>query len=258
VVAESFFSLPLMVVASAACWCGERAGGRLWILTVFGWLVFGTWLVFSPIPHLRYLWPGLAAFAVVLGVCLSRFYGWAREEGRPWLCASALAVALACVASALGTTARHLAYGDATLLSLEWSRWKGLDAVRTGRHLSDQQAAVRHLQAWTRPEEEVATLGFSFELQYLSKRPIRSLPQLVDLGAWNPGQLPRRLVLTPAVGSLIFLPPAGIRWFERNTQFAARIGGYSFYRVTGAYPDRPGILLATRVAHRAHPVAQRR
>jgi hypothetical protein len=254
VVGASFLPIPLMVLATAVSWRIDTRGGPLWILTTFGWLLFGAWLIVAPEPHLRYLWPGMASFAVVLGLGLARSYQWAREEGQPLARASALAVALACVVAGLGTTTRHVAYGDLTLITAEWSRWKGLDPVPTGRWLSHQRAAVRYLEEWSPPDETVAALGYGLDLRYLSDRPLFGLGQLVRRGDGKPEELPRRLVLTPVVGSFVFLRPAGVRWFQENTRLDARVGGYSFYRVTGTYPRDPMAKLVSWDAHRHHPV----
>ena len=113
--------------ATTAYWLAARhevLGARSMILVALGWTVWLFWCVAAPHPHLRYLWPSLATFAVPAGLSLGalfdhRFEGPSRRHG--------LRIAIGCVALCLVANGclgglRGGLVGDMNLLTWEWAR----------------------------------------------------------------------------------------------------------------------------------------
>jgi hypothetical protein len=144
--------------------------------------------------------------------------------------------------------------GDVTLLMAEWSGVAATYPYRAFESLRTQRAAARYLRERVPPTETVGVIGFSRPMRYLTKRRVLSIDELVKLGEWSAGSFPERLLVTPTVGTYLFLPASGVWWFKKNCEVEASFGGYWFYRVTGTYPAQPGMLKATVSPHRFHPI----
>jgi hypothetical protein len=262
VIGESFMSPALLVLATLIVWVTLRgsknpASSASAVLIVSGWLLWLAWMTRSPLAHLRYLWPALACFAVVLGTGLARLHAWgvSRDEPAPRL--AALVLALSCVVTGLGSTLRALAHGEGNILSWEWSRETPIDYFRRFQHLHDQRAAAQFLRDHANDDQTIGVLGLDMELRYLTGRRLIPLKTLGDNNAWkDPQHLPRRLVLTPMIGSYMYLTPAGYRWIEENCTLEAQFGHYCFYRVTGAYPKDPAVLQPSIVYQPPAPLAR--
>jgi hypothetical protein len=262
VIGESFLPPALLVLATLVAWVMLRGAGTTAfaapaVLIASGWLLWLAWITRSPIAHLRYLWPALACFAVVLGLGLTRLHAWGVTHDEPVPRVAALLLALACVVTALGSTLRALAQGDANILSWEWSRETPIDYFRRFQHLHDQRAAAQYLRQHVSNDQTVAVLGLDMELRYLTGRHIVPLNTLSRDGAWtDPHRLPDRIVLTPMIGSYMYLTPAGYRWVDENCRLEAQFGRYCFYRVTGAYPKDPAVLETHVVYQPPAPLAK--
>jgi hypothetical protein len=262
VIGESFMTPALLVLATVVGWLltknGDRAASSAPALLILcGWLLWMAWIARSPIPHLRYLWPALACFAVVLGLGLARLHAWGVAHEEPVARIASLVLALTCIVTGLGSTLRDLAQGDANILSWEWSRETPLDYFRRFQHLSDQRAAAQYLRDHANPDETIGVLGLDVELKYLTGRRLVPLQSLSNGNAWKDTQrLPRRLMLTPMVGSYMYLSPSGYQWIEKNCVLEAQFGRYCFYRVTGPYPNDPAVLKMSVVHQPPAPLAR--
>jgi hypothetical protein len=248
VAAERFFGLPLLVAAIAlALWLGQQPprDARLRVLAVFGALVWLLWIVYAPRAHLRYLWLGLASFALVLGFGLGSWYERGSASGRR----AAAALGVACLLGGAITTARHLAVGDLNVVFWEWQERVPLEPVagspdrEPGRHQQDMAQRVASL-----PPGDVVAADHPVELEFLSRRSLLSLDAVTRQQAGLPRVLPSWIVVTPHLGRRLHLRPGGWSWIEHNCQLEARFGDYALYRVVGEYPrsldnlrPRPGV-----------------
>jgi hypothetical protein len=263
VIGESFMSPALLVLATLVGWIiargnNQRSSTIASILIPCGWLLWIAWLARSPIPHLRYLWPALACFAVVLGFGLAHLHEWGQAQHQPVARIAALTIALACILSGIASTLRDLVHGEGNILSWEWSRETPADYYRRFQYVTDQRAAAHYLRDQPTPNEDIGVVGLDMELRYLTGRRLIPLQSFAKGDAWkDPAHLPRRLMISPMVGSYLYLRPQGHRWIEENCTLEAQFGRYSFYRVTGPYPPDPAALNLDAVRQPPHPLSKR-
>ena len=253
-IAQSFMPFAMAVLASIA-WIRARAGVvrplGVDALLAFGWLMELAWLVQAPIPHLRYLWPALVAFACVGLLALILLL---RSAGRSGGAVVALGFAL--LATGYLDGARSFLHGETDILSWELSR-----EMRYGlqygpfRHRQYQRAIVRRLLEIP-PDEPVASIGFNTALAYLTRRTVVPIQAYypegggMSLVTWrppaaNPPVRPRWLVITPMVNRY----PAGYLghelydWIQANCRVADRQGPYVLYEVVGSFPETADVFL---------------
>lgn len=257
ILAESHMPLFLMTLATLVAsliliWEGWVSRMAVWtILIPFGWLLWAAWLMRAPYAHLRYLWPALAAFAVVIGLGLGRLYQWGQETGRTEARLSALIIAVTFVFSGLGSGVRNILHGNGNLLSFEWERSSTVNRLSRFQYLRDQLAAVDYLRSHFTPDETIGIIGLNHELRYLTNRRLFHVNDFRHLD-----QLPKRLMVSPIVGTYIYLKPDGYRWIEENCVLEAQFGGYSFYRVIGTYPKNLDLFRTKLRAQPANPLSK--
>ncbi len=250
-VGESLMPLfvPVLVTAGWLWARGRtRAPGGPDALLVFAWLLLGAWLVQPMVPHLRYLWPAIAVFALVGALALIVLHHeLADRDGRPALRLAVPVVGLAVLAGGYIGGVRSYLKSDSDVLSWEWSR-EARYSLQHGplRPIRSQRAIVERLKSIP-PEEPIATVAFDTALSYLTRRSI------VPVSTYYPGQggelvvfrperagldKPRWLVVTPIVNAYpaTHLAPRLHRWMEENCRLEAREGPYALYRVVGPYP----------------------
>jgi len=258
-VANAFLPLPFLVATTIGYVFLDRMKRTVGMdvpemgvqLLWFGWLSWGMWVLRSPIPHLRYLWPALAAFAFVLGICLAALHAWGKLRNRSLAVTAALLLSLTFVVTGCVSTLRHLLMGEANLLLWEWSHEAPLTRFRRLHHLNSQHQMAGYLRRHVAEDEVVGVLGLDLELTFLSGRTVRPFEWYRQRGMWGPEHLPLRLLVPPMVGTYLHLDPHAIPWIEANCKLLAQFGAYSLYEVTGRYPDDPDILdLSFRPAHR--------
>jgi hypothetical protein len=265
VIAQGFMPLPLMLGATL---CGglilreyratrdPARGLPFWAaLLPFAWLSTLAWLIQTPIPHLRYLWPALASFGLMFGLGLAAFERWAREHGKAGGRVLLLLVSLSIVVMSVGSTVRDLVHGESNILSWEWAGQSERTYYTRFRHMMHQRAAVKYLESTSRPEERILALVRDKELGYLAGRDVLELDVLKAKKQWHPSELPRRLVMTPIMGNLLFLSAEGRAWLEHNCQVEASFGQYTFYKVLGEYPADPDVLAGRMGKYAGHPLA---
>jgi hypothetical protein len=85
-------------------------------LLPFAWLSTLAWLIQTPIPHLRYLWPALASFGLMLGLGLAAFEHRSRERGTAGTRVLLLALAMSSLLMSAGSTLRHLVHGESNII----------------------------------------------------------------------------------------------------------------------------------------------
>jgi hypothetical protein len=118
-----------------------------------------------------------------------------------------------------------------------------------------QREAVQHLLRTTAPGDRVLALVRDKELGYLAGRDVLELDVLKSRKLWDPRKLPRRLVMSPIMGNLLFLSAEGRAWLEQNCQLEASFGQYVFYKVLGEYPRDPAVLSGGVGKYTGHPLA---
>lgn len=253
VIANSHFPFPLLVATTVlGCWLG-RIGmcdrRRIRLLLLFGWILWVVWVLKVPSahPHLRYLWPSLAAFAAVLGIGLARWHANARESGDLFGQMSTIAIGTACVWIGLATTSRAFFMADSTRLFMEWrERMPVQVAFPVFKYCANQRAMATYIGSLP-VGEEIAVLDFAKEIEFLSGRELHSLHWYASKGLWNKADLPRRILVTMHTGTRVHLSPEAQLWFLENCTVEAQFGSYKLYRVHGEYPEDPGLF---RLSHR--------
>jgi hypothetical protein len=241
VMANGFLPFPLLALASAALpWVAPsdtRERHALAILLGFGWLLWLAWLGIAPIPHLRYLWPALAAFAVVLGLGLAALSESARRSGRRAAGAAALAVGLACLFTGCASTLRNLLVGESSFVIWEWRELIPLASIDPARARAQQEMA-EHLRRMP-VQRRIGVLGVGLELELLAGRPLPPLHQYATV--WNSERMPTHVLTTPHLGRLVHVAPEATLWLRENCRPAVHFGGYALCRVTGEYPPDPAL-----------------
>jgi hypothetical protein len=249
-VGQDHLALVVVVGITAAWWCwarrrvtDSRAGD---VLVVFGWLEGLAWCIRAPIPHLRYLWPSLAAFAAVGGLVLAAAFRAAVEVDSRVLRRGALTVALACVVSGYLEGSRIYLHGESDLLSWEYQRATP-QTLQYGpfKYLLAQHAVVQHIRELP-SQDGIATLDLDTALAFQTRRPI--LPILcyyreqasyyIPRPLGDQPRFPRWIVITPMVNRFpsSHYPAKLHEWMLRNCRLEANYGPYLLYEVLGSYP----------------------
>jgi hypothetical protein len=265
VIAQGFMPFPLMLGATlvGALLLREYRHTRdparglpFWAgLLPFAWLSTLAWLVKTPIPHLRYLWPALASFGLMLGLGFAAFERRSRERGTAGTRVLMLVLALSSLLASAGSTLRHLVHGESNILSWEWAGQSEAAYFTRFRYVIHQREAVQHLVRTTAPNERVLALVRDKELGYLAGRDVLEVDVLRSRKQWDPRTLPRHLVMSPIMGNLLFLSDEGRAWLEKNCELEASFGQYAFYKVVGQYPSDPAVLTARTGKYAGHPLA---
>jgi hypothetical protein len=242
--ANRFLPLPLLAGATLlAAWLG-RVGfdtrERLRALIWFGWLSWASWIVIAPIPHLRYLWPGLAAFSCVLGFGLGQLYQRGQLRDLPALRIGALLIGITCLATGCGSALRHIVVGDLNLVTWEWREFIARGSAGYG-HLRQQAKMADYLRRLP-PQERVGVLDHPVELEFLSGRPLDEIGWHLERWSQSGEPPPRRILATPHLGKRVYLPPEAWRWLRSNCELEVRFGAHQLFRVVGEYPSKIGVL----------------
>lgn len=231
----------------------DSRGGTF--LLIAGWLMWGAWIVQSPIPHLRYLWPGLACFAAVAGIELAVLYQKVSASGPPGAKQGLLLLSLGFLVTGYMEGARTMERGDGDVLSWEWHRATA-HSLQFGsfRAIRSQKSFVQRLKQI--PEQDrIASAGFDTALSYLTRRPVYHLgcyyPDRADrygdylgIEGLRGGPMPRWIIVTPylyLMPSCQLNPPLQ-RWIEQNCRLADKFGPYALYEVTGSFPTDSEVL----------------
>ena len=245
VMANGFMPVPLLVSASfAAHWIGQRDPAlerATRLLSCFGWLAWLAWLWIAPLPHLRYLWPSLAAFSILLGLALASAYDWGARNASAPVRVAALSIAASCLALSTAVTYRNLALGDLNFLTWEWAEAAPLSTRADFRLAGKQRRMARYLRGLP-ADTEVASLDFALELEFLSGRRLPTLQELATREAWRTGERPTLLLTTTHLGRRGQLHPSAGPYLREHGALEARFGPYALWRVNGPFPTDLGIL----------------
>ncbi len=262
-IAHSEAALPLLaLITIGSLWLAQRErgagtlGSAARLLVGFGWLGWSVWLVFSPLPFLRYLWPALPAFWLAGGLLLAATFAATRE---PWLRVLCLATVVAALGAQLATSLHSFARGSSTRLAEHWSAAPDMGMFFPASVRKSEQAAARFLHEKVPPLADIGVFEQPYALRYLSERRVRWMPSFErPLSDTERAALPRWLVLTPAVGAQLHFTGAGYAWFESDCRLAAQFDGFAIYQVEGDYPRDLRVLHRSKIARAQHPLAAER
>lgn len=253
-ISQSFMPFAVAILASVGWFRARERVARPQgadALLAFGWLVTLAWLTQGPIPHLRYLWPALAAFACVGVLALALLLQSAARSA-----AAVLAIGIALLATGYLDGARAFLHGESDILSWELSR-ETRYSLQYGpfRHREYQRAIVRRLLQIP-PEQPVATIGFATTLSYLTRRTVvpvwayypgegKEASVTWRPAAANPPVRPRWILAIPMVNRY---PGAHVNrrlddWIRANCRVAHTQGPYVLYEVLGPFPATADMFL---------------
>lgn len=224
------------------------------LLAATGVVLFAGWLFRAPIPHLRYLLPSLFCFAVLGGLTLSRVAAAAASRGNLRQLLLCTLLALACMVGGIAATLRSLVMSDSDYASWEWANEMPFDYFRRFEARGEQA----RIAAFLRDElpAEARIYGYlPYALRYLARRPIVA----VDLGFEPTDQQVRSqrfVVLSPAVGTYLYLNAGAQGWLLENAVLHKEIGRYSVYRLHDGPDSALNKLKPLRTNYEGHPASK--
>jgi hypothetical protein len=225
------------------------------LLAVTGCTLLIGWLLRAPIPHLRYLFPALFCFATLAVICLKNAASLAMEQGsaKQWFLCQL--IALACVVGSLGTSLRSIVMADSDIASWEWSREVPFDYYRRFVASSQQKDAANYINNVI-PPDSIIYSHVPYALRYMTNRAIVD----IDRPAFNKinnVSLRRYLVLTPSVGTYLYMNPKFATWLQTNAVLQAEMGRYSFYLLPPGGDNEIKALNLVRTNYEGHPNSKR-
>jgi hypothetical protein len=251
-IAQSFLPLVLCVLVTIG-WLRARSliikPQGIDALLAFAWMAMLVWMLMAPIPHLRYIWPALAAFAVVGAFSMAMLS--IKHALHP---GNVLAIGLAIIATGYLDGARTYLHGESDILSWQLNRETGY-SLQFGpfRQLQYQQAIVARIEQLP-TDQAIATLGFNTALSFITRRtivPVKAYyPSEGKQGAvfWKPAEAsppirPRFILSIPFVNRYPngYMSHQLYAWLKANTRVVDRQGPYVLYEVTGTFPDTPEV-----------------
>jgi hypothetical protein len=262
-IGEAFLAVPWLLLASVVpFWVlpGEDGEARspqrrfAMIVLLMGWGIWLWWHINAPIAFLRYIWIGLACFAVLLGDGLERLYRAADHLGLQWVKITCLLVAIVFVGSGTATTLRSVVMGDQDAEIWEWQREMRIDFFRRFEAIKSQQAVMAYIRDKIPASEEIVTASLPFTMRYLTGRPVVVVSEFITKPAREDRKV--HLVLTPMYGLWFFPRRPVAEWLETHARLEAEWGRYSLYEVSAAELVRAGPeFKAIMVAYEGHPLS---
>jgi hypothetical protein len=230
----------LLIVALIGTWLNglpkerdptaERSSDLSGLLLFMGLAMLLAWIVIAPIPHLRYLWPGIACIWLSAAVLLLQHWQVVQRTALR-LMFHALVVA-ACIYG-LTTGVVSLADGDSLSLAYQAAGASPLPPVQSGQ-IFRAAADQRLLAAYVAGRSGSASFyGFvpqvSYPITYLSGRGVLPLSALGGGGE-------RYLVITPGDYRVWHPGPAFDGWARTYTRPAFVSGGFAALRILDGAP----------------------
>jgi hypothetical protein len=250
---QSFMPFVMAVLISIG-WFQTRQGVKkpygVDALLAFAWLAMLAWLFEAPIPHLRYLWPALAAFSVVGMFALALLLQTqARHVG------NVLMVGFALLVTGYFDGIRIFKNGESDILSFELNRESSYsNDYRPFSQVQYQRAIVSRLLKIP-PDEPIATYtDYDVALSFLTRRTVVPVDSYYSgeinkrYVVWRPAAenssiRPRWIVGTPMLNHKLnkFSSNQLNNWIKENCRVAERQGPYVLYEVIGSFPEKPDI-----------------
>jgi hypothetical protein len=265
-IGQSFGPLVLMVLASVLPFyfrSPEPAVARFsTLLIASAWMLALGWVLRSPIPHLRYLWPSLMCLAIPAGLALVQIHDQARREGRSPMALICVIVATACLAGGLLGTARSLVLSEGDVISFEWSREMGVDYFQRFQARRDEADVAQYLKTQLPPDGQVYSV-LPYKLLYLTHRPIIDIRSIYGSkerekrAAVGGRPTPKYVVIPPEVGTYFYMTPEADAWYRTHAKLVAQFGRYSIYFIEGDWPEDQELLRLHRASYLRHPLSDR-
>ena len=218
-------------------------------LLIFAWLLYLSWVAVTPIPHLRYLFPSSAAFGIAGGLVLVTIVE--RAESLKLLVTTVLVVLL------LGSYVRvadEFMVGEYDLISWNWNGRSRRSELKSLRASQFERKTVNYIKTEIPEEDTIATIGFNTSLAFLTKRDIRPIEAhytMLSENLWlnykpeDKPAMPRWIVSTTFSdyfrGKKLSLEFD--QWLRANCELVEDFQSHRIYRVTGAFPADPMVVL---------------
>ncbi|HUQ38269.1 MAG TPA: hypothetical protein VM144_18010 [Aestuariivirga sp.] len=222
------------------------------LLFIIGIVLWTSWMLRSPIPHLRYIWPALACFAILLGFLLVQLLRDALKSGEWKKVVFCQITALALIITGIAGSTRNIVMGETNYMSWEWSGEMSRDYFRRFQHVQDQIAAFDYVKNQI-PADATILSYVPFGLRYKTGRPIlNAITELPD--AANGRKF--YLVLPPDVGTYLYLDAGSYGWITENSDLRAQFGRYSIYELRTLPPAGSDLLNLARTNYVGHPLSK--
>lgn len=231
-VLNEYISLPLAVFITAIAfisWNGRELQ-ELKVLLVTGWMMLFAWLFFSPIPHLRYIWPALFYIFIYGGQELGMLYVWANKKDNFILKRMIFIVSFSVLLTGGFFGVSQIAQGNSDLLSFEWSRESELLPFRRFRHIQDQNAIKKYIKTNVPENEVLGILYSSITMKYLTGHDYIG-PLEWKAGLFSNAKLPDRLIIDPLIGSYLYPDPTDWAYLIENSEIEYRSGDYYILKI---------------------------
>ena len=222
------------------------------LLFITGVVLWTSWMLRSPIPHLRYIWPALACFAILLGFLLVQLLLSALESGEWKKVVFCQVIALVLIMTGIAGSTRNIVMGETNYMSWEWSGEMSRDYFRRFQHVQDQTAAYAYIKNDI-PANAAILFYVPYGLRYKTGRAIldghADLPNTTNGGTFY-------LVLTPDIGTYLYMDPGSFTWIAENSDLRAQFGRYSIYELRSLPPAGSGLLRMPRTNYVGHPLSK--
>jgi hypothetical protein len=222
------------------------------LLFITGIVLWSSWMLRSPIPHLRYVWPALACFAILLGYLLVQLLRNALESKEWKKVVFCQITALALIMTGIAGSTRNIVMGETNYISWEWSGEMGRDYFRRFQHVQDQTAAYDYVKNEI-PADAAVLSYIPYGLRYKTGRPILNahagLPDTTNGATFY-------LVLTPDIGTYLYMDPGSYNWITENSDLRAQFGRYSIYQLRSLPPAGSSLLRMPRTNYKGHPLSK--
>jgi hypothetical protein len=239
--------------ANPAAGDDERPVSFETLLVVTGLILLAAWMLRAPIPHLRYALPGLFCLAAAGALALQRLASGYLESGAGMRLLACQCLCLACAIGSVASLARSVALSDSDYLSWEWSHEMAHDYFQRFESVADQRRVAAFIRDRTEADARLYSL-LPYALRYMSNRPVVDISQLDSQASTSQVRYARRyVVLTPTIGTYLYLRPESAIWIEQNTRLVTQFGRYSIYELD-AGTDMDLLNIKTdRNIYRGHP-----
>ena len=227
-------AIAVSIVPYYACSNLFRFRQYLILALAAAWALLSFWLFLSPIPHLRYIWPALMVFFLILGICIGALYQAGTYRGIKWMRISALVITIALQCASVIAATRQIASGNSDILSWEWSRETELQPFSAFKQASMQRTFADYLVGNLPQDEQVGVLGACITLRYLTGL------ECVGFEEWKRGLVdlrkpPRFIVIDTMMGTYLYPDSEAFSKLISNSEIVYSNGGYSLREVKDSF-----------------------
>lgn len=228
--------LPVFVmVMPVAFWCAtawrrewDRATEIIGILVITGAIVFVAWVWTAPLPHLRYLWPGIIALWTAGAIQVLSTLN--NNTNRRFTVATGAIALTGCLYS-LAAGLLTVAQGDSVVLV--YQAIGGAPSTLPGSLFAarrDQEGLAAFMAARPVARFFAPNVATTYPLTYLSNRPVEDLNSMSSAGE-------RYLIMVPADYS-VWRPSASLAsWRAQWTDEVYSQGGFTAFRIKDRAPQ---------------------